>query len=63
VKVSVDADRCRGHGLCCIVCPDVFSLTEDGYSTVPVPEVPSEFEAAVREAAHVCPERAITVAE
>jgi ferredoxin len=60
VKVAVDADRCRGHSLCCIICPEVFALGPDGYSVVTVAEVPPAFEEAVREAAHVCPERAIT---
>jgi ferredoxin len=59
MKVQVDADRCRGHSLCCVLCPEVFTLSEDGYSTVTVAEVPAEFEEAVKEAAHVCPERAI----
>jgi ferredoxin len=61
MRVAVDADRCRGYGLCCIVCPDVFTLTEAGYSVVASPEVPPEHEEAVREAAHVCPEQAIAV--
>jgi ferredoxin len=61
VKVSVDADRCRGHGLCCILAADVFTLTADGYTVVGDPDVPAEREQDVREAAHVCPERAITI--
>jgi ferredoxin len=61
VKVSVDADRCRGHGLCTILAPDVFTLTDSGYTVVSNPEVPTEREQDVREAAHACPERAITI--
>ena len=60
MKVAVDDDRCRGHTLCNIICPDVFSLGSDGYSVVSVAEVPAHLEEAVREAAHVCPERAIS---
>lgn len=59
MHVSVDADRCKGHSLCCVICPEVFTLTDDGYSVAQVPEVPAEFEPAVREAAHACPEQAI----
>ena len=58
--VNVDADRCRGHGICCALCPDVFELTDDGYAAVRSNEVPPDFEAAVRDAALQCPERAIT---
>jgi ferredoxin len=61
VNVSVDVERCRGHGLCCIICPDLFTLTDDGYTVVSTSEVPTEFEDAVGEAAHVCPEKAITI--
>jgi ferredoxin len=34
-------------------------LNDDGYSTVIVPEVPAEFEDAVRDAVQQCPEQAI----
>ncbi|HLM63332.1 MAG TPA: ferredoxin [Acidimicrobiales bacterium] len=61
MKVSVDEDLCRGHAVCCSLCPDVFVLTDDGYAMVQTPEVPVELEEAVRSAAMRCPERAITV--
>ena len=61
MNVTVDDDRCRGHGVCCAVCPEVFELTDDGYSTVLVPEVPPELEDKVRDAAASCPERAVVV--
>jgi ferredoxin len=61
VRVAVDEDRCRGHGICCATCPEVFELTDDGYSEVREPGIPPGLEAAVRAAADSCPERAITV--
>jgi ferredoxin len=60
VKVEVDTDRCRGHGVCMSLCPQVFDLTDDGYATVLVDEVPAELEAVVADAVRHCPERAIT---
>jgi ferredoxin len=60
MKVTVDDDGCRGHGTCCTICPEVFVLTDDGYAVARTPEVPAEFEEAVRNAARRCPERAIT---
>jgi ferredoxin len=60
MKVMVDADRCRGHAACLGLCPEVFSLSDDGYAVVFAPEVPAEFEDAVRAAVEQCPEHAIT---
>lgn len=61
MKVTVDDELCRGHGVCCTLCPEVFTLTEDGYSVVEMEEVPAGFEKAVRAASGSCPEGAITV--
>jgi ferredoxin len=58
VKATVDDDRCRGHGVCCTICPDVFTLTDDGYAVAS--EVADELVGAVREAVDSCPERAIS---
>ena len=63
MKVEVDTDRCRGHGVCWSLCPQVFDLLDDGYATVLVDEVPAEHEAAVRVAVTHCPERAISASE
>ena len=60
MKATVDEDQCRGHGICCTICPEVFTLSDDGYSVVRAEEVPAEFAEAVRAAAASCPERAIT---
>jgi ferredoxin len=60
VRVSVDAERCRGYGLCTTIAPELFTLTDGGFSMVTAEEVPTGSEEAVREAVHVCPERAIT---
>lgn len=59
--VTIDEDRCRGHGVCCSLCPEVFALTDDGYAAVQVPQIRAGLQEAVRSAALRCPERAITV--
>jgi ferredoxin len=61
MKAVVDEDRCRGHGVCCTICPEVFELNNDGYAEVLVSEVPSDLAAEVRSAAANCPERAISL--
>jgi len=60
MRVTVDDDRCRGHAVCCSICPEVFTLSDDGYAVAQVAEVPVEFEEEVRSAVRRCPEHAIT---
>ncbi|WP_216912236.1 ferredoxin [Nocardia noduli] len=59
MKVWVDSDRCRGHGVCVAICPDVFELNDDGYAEARIPEVPNEYDDAVIDAVDACPEHAI----
>lgn len=59
MKASIDDGRCRGHGVCTTVCPEVFAMTDDGYAEAIVDEVPAEFEDRAREAADACPESAV----
>jgi ferredoxin len=60
MRVSVDDQRCRGHGVCTTLCPDVFSLTDDGYAVAIASDVPTELESATQEAIQCCPEQAIS---
>lgn len=59
--VSVDRDRCAGHGVCLMHAPGVFDLDADGLSVV-IDAAPSQIDKA-RQAAQNCPERAITLKE
>ena len=63
MRVTVDDDRCAGHGVCTTMCPEVFALNDDGYAIVETPDVPAGLEADVRRAVQSCPERAITAEE
>lgn len=62
MKVSIDPDKCMGHGMCYASAPSVFVDDDDGYGQVigdgTVP--PDDVEAARTGAAN-CPEAAITV--
>ena len=62
MKAAVDAERCQGHARCWDICPEVFSLDDEGHAFVALEDVPLEFEAKALEASNNCPERAITVA-
>ncbi|WNM31930.1 ferredoxin [Streptomyces sp. Li-HN-5-11] len=61
MKVVIDEDRCRGHAVCCTICPEVFDLNDDGYAVADTADLPPRFEQAARTAATSCPERAITL--
>ncbi len=62
MRVWVDDQRCRGHGVCTTLCPEVFSLTDDGYAVAIESDIATEFEAATHEAIQCCPEQAISEA-
>ena len=61
MKVTVDPDLCQGHARCWQICPDVFSLDDEGHASVADADVPTGLEDKVREAVRNCPERAIAV--
>ncbi|MFD3733390.1 ferredoxin [Streptomyces sp. NPDC058632] len=65
MRIHVDTNRCESHGQCVFTAPDHFSFDEDD-SLLVRQDVPEGFEgeavrAAVREAAAVCPVKAITL--
>jgi ferredoxin len=60
-RVSVDPDRCTGHGRCYTLAPDVFDADEVGHSIVLVEEVSDDLEAQATTGAENCPEQAITL--
>jgi ferredoxin len=65
VKLTVDADRCMGHGRCYGVAPDLLTYDEEGFvsirgQTIDVPEDQAE---AAREAVESCPEEAPALIE
>ncbi|MBE1546846.1 ferredoxin [Mycobacterium sp. OAS707] len=60
MKVTVDEDRCAGHGMCLTLCPKVFEMTDDGWAVADPGEVPAAVESAVTDAIANCPEQAIT---
>ena len=59
MKVSVDLDRCTGHGRCYELAPEVFEDDEAGYCVLRMTEIPPELEQQARRAEGNCPEAAI----
>jgi len=64
MRVTIDADRCQGHGRCYDLAPQIFHDDEEGYGQVTGDgTVPADLEPLAKRAAANCPERAISVAE
>ena len=58
--VTVDFDRCEGHGLCTVSAPDVFSFDDRGNLQV-VDRPAAQHRAAVEESVRTCPALAILI--
>jgi ferredoxin len=75
MKVWIDQDLCTGDGLCEEICPDIFTLQDDGLAYVKndgtvmndpggaqgAVEVAANLEDAVSEAAEECPGECIFI--
>jgi ferredoxin len=62
MKVTVDQDKCVASGLCVLTAEDVFDQREeDGIVALLNPNPPADRAEDVRQAAMLCPARAITV--
>lgn len=62
MRVTVDAERCIGSGMCALTAGEVFEQGEDdGEVVVLRPEPPAAARDAVRAAVGLCPAAAITL--
>lgn len=61
MKMSVDRERCEGHGMCAQQAPEVFTLDEHAELTYHFEdaEVPDEHQAAAHAAVNTCPVAAL----
>jgi ferredoxin len=59
MRVTVDHDRCEGHGKCQMSAPEVFELRSDDLSYVKLDEIPAELKEKVDRAIRLCPRQAI----
>lgn len=62
-RLSVDADKCTGHGRCYTVAPNLLTDDEEGFVTLRGSSMPIAGDqlADAEEAVAACPERAITL--
>ncbi|RKR91952.1 ferredoxin [Micromonospora pisi] len=62
MRITVDAERCVGSGMCVLTVGEVFDQREDdGRAVVLRPEPPAETWELVREAVDLCPAAAIVL--
>ncbi|HEX3705850.1 MAG TPA: ferredoxin [Mycobacteriales bacterium] len=62
MRVSIDTDRCSGHGRCYVTAPGVFSDDDAGYGQVVGDGSVSDTQLdSVEQAIAACPELAITL--
>lgn len=58
MKFNVN-ENCIACGMCVSVCPEVFSMSDEGHAVAIEGDVPTEVEDSAREAAEGCPVDAI----
>lgn len=61
MKATVDHDLCIGCGLCESICPQVFSMNEQGLAETTGEEIAEAFRESAQEAQEQCPVEAITI--
>lgn len=62
MKAFVDKDLCIGCELCTEICPDVFSMSDEGYAVAIEDDIDEYIETA-EDARDQCPTEAISIDE
>lgn len=60
-RLTVDRDRCVGHGLCFGTAPDLFDCDDEGFPVVLKDALPDRSTAEADYAVENCPTRAIAL--
>lgn len=62
MKLTIDRNRCEGHGQCAAVAAELLSLDDNAEPVLPVAgEVPAHLEKDARAAVSCCPVAALSV--
>jgi ferredoxin len=60
MTLSIDPERCQGHGRCVLINMDLFDVDDDGNGVVILAEPGPEFAEDIQKAIASCPEQAIS---
>ena len=63
IRITINTDRCTGHGRCYVLAPEVFEPDDDGYSVARASVVDDDLTEAAQLGSSNCPEDAINVVE
>ena len=63
VKVRIDYELCQGHGVCAGEAPAVFSIDDEGRTTVLVERPDEALRERIAAAKRYCPQQAVIVEE
>jgi len=58
-RLAIDWTRCRGHGLCAHIVPELVRLDQQGFPVMPAMAVPPWLERSARQAVTMCPALAL----
>lgn len=61
VKITVDTDRCTGHGICESLLPSVFEVGGDGLVHLLDDELTAEMRPRLESAVAQCPSQALSL--
>jgi ferredoxin len=60
-RLTIDPDKCQGHGRCVLIAPVYFDMDDTGFGVVLRDDVDDSDRADIDEAVLSCPEHAITL--
>ncbi len=60
MNLSIDNQKCQGHGRCVLINTDLFDVDDDGYGVVLIGEPDESFATDIQKAIASCPEQAIS---
>jgi ferredoxin len=61
MKITVDTDRCTGHGVCESIAVDIFEVGDEGIVRVVLEDVPESRRGEIDQAIAECPTQALSV--
>jgi ferredoxin len=64
VRLRADTEKCQAHGVCAMVDPDMFPLTEEGFTAIGQDEpISVTDESLARTGVSMCPVRALEITD